>query len=191
MGEDIHQKTYVKSKIAGKYISSAELAYSQNSEHSAFQELIPDRFYNLYSCFGSRRADWKELGNIHYGMPDWFTETFPTESRMHDRMGSSWYGHCWFTHSELKSALAEYIEKLKSPDRYFDSEDDDIELEQLNDPETSDAFVKSWLEDAELLAQYMQKILDRLSEADSLAAEDGMSDIFDADDIVYMFWFDS
>ena len=191
MGEDIHQKTFAKSKKTGKYINVVELISSQDFEHSAFKELVPDRFYNLYSCFGSRRADWKELSCLEYGTPPWFAEQFPTENAIHDKMGCSYYGYCWCTLPKLKACLQEYVSKLDDPAKYYDGEDDDYEREMLEDPDEREPFIEAWKEDAANIKSYMEEMLKKIEEIEQYGQEDWMQDIFDPNEVVFMFWFDN
>lgn len=152
MGEDIHNKAYAKSKVVGRYVQSSELTVDQSFEDSMFLDLVPIRSYKLFSCFGSHRADYKTLGCLHDGMPDFIKEQFPTEHA--NLVDNNWnhYGFCWATVGELKTSIKEYIEKLKDPMLYYDSEDDDYERETLSDIEENKECRQEWQDDADALS---------------------------------------
>lgn len=191
MGEDIHCKAYVKSKIVNRYVQSSELIVDQSFEDSTFLDLVPLRSYKLFSCFGSHRADYKMLSCLHDGMPVFIKELFPTEYA--NLIDNDWnfYGFCWTTIRELKSSIKEYIEKLKDPALYYDGEDDDYERESLSDIEENKEYREAWKEDADVLTVQLTEILHKIDSMTELYQEYGMEKLFDIDDVVYMFWFDN
>lgn len=187
MGEDIHNKAYAKSKVTGKYVQSAELIINQSFSDSVFRDLVPIRSYKLFSCFGSRRADFKMLGCLHDGIPDFVKEQFPTEYANITDKGWNHYGFCWATVKELKASIKTYIEKLKDPMLYYD---DEYEHDIYADIEENKEAREAWKEDADVVADQLAAILSTLDAMKSLHDEFEMDKLIDFDETIYMFWFD-
>ena len=191
MGEDIHNKAYAKSKVVDKYVQSSELIVDQSFSDSMFRDLVPGRSYKLFSCFGSRRADFKTLGCLHDGIPDFVKEQFPTEYANVTDKGWNHYGFCWATIRELKVSIKTYIEKLKDPMLYYDNcEDDEYERDIYADIEENKESREAWQEDANVLSDQLIEILKTLDEMKHLHDEFEMDKLIDFDETIYLFWFD-
>ena len=118
MGEDIHCKTLVYSKVEKKYIDG--LSLSTCPEYSPFRPLYQGRNYDLFSIFGSRRSDYPELQHGEYGLPDFVPQTY--KQYLED---TSYYGYVWWRLPKFKKALDEYQEMLSDPEKFYEAQDID------------------------------------------------------------------
>ena len=87
--------------------------------------------------------------------------------------------------------MQEYVSKLDDPAKYYDGEDDDYEREMLEDPDEREPFIEAWKEDAANIKSYMEEMLKKIEEIEQYGQEDWMQDIFDPNEVIFMFWFDN
>ena len=189
MGEDIHQKTFAKSKTTGKWFDTANIDF--DATQCMFKSLIPYRSYMLFSLFGSRRSDWKELDPSGYGIPDFIKADIPDFTAMHTRVGSGWYGYVWFTRKKLIEEIDKYIECLSSPEKYYADYDDEYKSEILQELDEIQAAKEDWKSDANSLKAMLVEIKEELESQEVFCKED-LDSLIDGsiDDVVYLFWFD-
>ena len=187
MGEDIHQKTFAKSKKTGKWIDTANIDFDANPE--VFKHLIPFRSYSLFSLFGSRRSDWKELDASGYGIPNEVKKDLPELAYIHEKNLGGWYGYVWFTRKKLLEEIDKYIDCLSSPEKYYADFDEDIRAEHLADLEEFSNALEDWKNEANALQEMLKEMKDKLKEQEWYFEE--YKDIIDFDDVIYMFWFDN
>jgi len=192
MGEDLHQRVYVKSKKTGNYVNAHDIC-SWDCEYSLFKELVKGRNYDVFSLFGSRRSDYEELPYSNYGMPD-----FLKGSLFDDYCREcGYYGFVWFKLPELKKAVAEYSERLKDPLRYLDPDSDEYAdwkdfLSERRSESHSAEFMEKY---GEWLSTH-RNVLDRLAEmSHDLEQYDGdryetYDKLIDIDETVFLFFFD-
>lgn len=74
MGEDIHSKILIYSKVEHKYIDG--LSLTTYPEYSCFAPMFDGRNYQFFSLFGSQRGDMHELKYGHYGIPRYTPKTY-------------------------------------------------------------------------------------------------------------------
>lgn len=189
MGEDIHQKSFAKSKLTGKWFDTASIDFDANQE--MFKQLIPYRSYMLFSLFGSRRSDWKELEPSGYGIPDFLKNDLPEFAAFHDKT-KDWYSYTWFTRKKLLEEIDRYIAELESPEKYYANFDEDYKAEMLQDLNDYPEALKDWKDDAACLKSMLEEIKSKLAEQDLQWTEE-IDSIVDGsfDDVVYLFWFDN
>ena len=187
MGEDIHQKTFAKSKKTGKWIDAASIDF--DAEPEVFKHLVPFRNYKLFSLFGSRRADWKELDASGYGIPEEVKKDLPELADFHENNFGDWYGYVWFTRKKLVEEIDKYIDCLSSPEKYYADFDEDIRAEQLADLEEFGVALEDWLSDATTLKEMLLEIKEKLKDQEQYFED--YKDIIDFDDVIYVFWFDN
>lgn len=198
MGEDIHFRVLVKSKKTGGYINAHDIC-EWNPEHSTFQELVIGRNYDLFSLFGSRRGNYKELQYANYGMPDFLRES--VFDQYCEKLGL--YGFIWWKLPYLKKAVAEYIESLKDPLKYLDEDSDewqdlsDLASQGVKSSEQLASLAKSyasWTYDNKHMIDMLEEISSKLDMYDSLKGQNGhfgLDDIIDVDETVFLFFFDN
>lgn len=114
MGEDIHQRTYLKLKENGKYVNAFEFVDS-DSKYGVGAMFVDGRNYEVFSLFGSRRGSYAELPYAEYGLPS-FLDNGPFQSYCRE---CGYYGFIWYTAETMLKAVREYRERLKRPDLYI------------------------------------------------------------------------
>ena len=98
----------------------------------------------LFSLFGSRRSDWKELNASGYGIPDEVKKDMPELADFHDARFGDWYGYVWFTRKQLVEEIDKYIDCLSTPEKYYADFDEDIRAEHLADIEEFRGCCPDW-----------------------------------------------
>lgn len=200
MGEDIHCKLYIKSKVgdkAGKYVSAMEvLPTFDTADDSDFKNLFDFRSYDFFSMLGSSRSNWRMLDGIHDGFPEWHAADFPTENAMLKLKGTNYYRFGWTTFRELNLALKDRMRQLSDVHTYY-SEDPDKDtaqsiLEIVDDDNSSESknFVKQFNRDASSLSSLCAEILEQMSKIYDTYNDEEWRALFDVDDTVVLFWFD-
>jgi hypothetical protein len=187
MGEDIHQKSFAKSKITGKWISTSEVDF--DAIPYLFEHLVPYRSYMVYSLFGSRRADWDELPASGWGIPDFIAKDLPAFAHYHATDKGDWYGYVWFTRKQLKEGIENYIKRLESPEKYCENYDEDDKNNFLDDVHYCKEAEDAWKEEAGCLKELLQEMLDKLNNIIEFRKE--MEKEIDVDGAIYLFWFDN
>ena len=124
MGEDIHAKTLIYSKIEKKYIDG--LSLTTCPEYSSFGPIYEGRNYDLFSVFGSQRSDYPDLDKASYGIPDFLPETYKAYLKEQD-----YYGFIWWKIDDFKTAIEEYLHRMQDPKKFY--AEDDWRLEQIED----------------------------------------------------------
>ena len=180
MGEDIHIKTLVYSKVEKKYIDALSLTTSP--QYSEFKSFFEGRYYDLFSLFGSHRSDYKELNRANYGIPDFLNDTY--KAYLEDM---SYYGFKWFYIDDLMKSVSEYIEKLKDPLKYFTEDDYQFEAVQ-----SGEFMVDLWKHEVDPLIITLQKIQQRLKRIrDVTESYKWLSNLIDSSKTVFLIYFDS
>lgn len=189
MGEDIHQKSFAKSKLTGKWFDTALIDFDANQE--MFKSLMPYRSYMLFSLFGSRRGNWKELEPSGYGIPDFLKNDLPEFAAFHEQT-KDWYGYVWFTRKKLKEEIDKYIACLESPGKYYADFDEDTKAENLADLAEFKEALEDWLHEASAIKIMLTEFKETFEEQDN-RWKDEISCAVDGtlDDVVYLFWFDN
>lgn len=198
MGEDIHQRIYLKHRATGKYVNAHEICDWCPHEGSLFEEIIPERNYSLFSLFGSRRGEYPSLAGAEYGMPDFLRGTVFDEYCI----SMNYYGFTWFKLPDFVKSIKEFGETLKDPVRYLDEDTnahaDWIELlDYIKDGkegwyEKFAASYKEWLD-------YHRQMLDGVKKIDEILSRfvkidewcPAYNKLFDISETVFLFFFDN
>ena len=202
MGEDIHMKWYIKSKVgskAGKYVSAMEVMSNfDTSDKYDFGNLFDFRSYDFFSMLGSRRSDWREFKYLNQGFPEWFATEFPTERAMLKMKGNNYYSFSWITFNDFVVALKDRMRQLSDVKTYYseapdaDSYSRDL-LELLDrDPNSDEAqnFVRRFNEESKNLIEICKETLKRLAQINEYYSDEEFQSIFDINETVILFWFD-
>jgi len=112
MGEDIHSKILIHSKVEKKYIDG--LSLTTCPDYSYFKPLYDGRNYDLFSVFGSRRSDFPELSHGNYGIPEFCPKTYKAYLK-----DSHYYGYVWWKIGDFKRALSKYIKMMQDPAKFY------------------------------------------------------------------------
>lgn len=196
MGEDFHQRIYVKSRKSGHYINAHDIC-SWDPKYSMFRELIEGRNYEVFSLFGSRRGDYEELGSANYGIPD-FLKGSVFEDYCRE---CGYYGFVWFKLPGLAKAVKEYSDRLKDPFQYLDPDSDEYaDWKDLKDSvRKGKVGIEKFMERYRAWLDGHRNVLDRLGEMseilDEYSEEGGHGEIYgklvDLNETVFLFFFDN
>lgn len=188
MGEDIHQKNFIKSKITKKYTSWTDVDFGIEG-NEMFPVLMDYRSYVVFSVFGSSRGDFYPMSDSEIYLSD-LKDDMPTEYALHQQHGLNWYRYSIFTFKDLREKIKKYIWKLKNPLRYFPKDTDEY-LDAKDG--TFKKYHPCWKEDSECVSSALSEMLVKLDKAEKFYNEykDVVGPLFDINESLYMFWFDS
>ena len=197
MGEDIHQRIYLKHRKTGKYVNAHAVCDWCPTEGSLFEELVPGRDYNLFSLFGSSRGEYSPLDGAKYGMPDFLCGTVFDEYCI----SSGYYGFIWFKLPDFQKSIKEYIETLKDPLKYLDKSTDAyadwtelmscVSSGRKGGYEEFIKYYKKWLDYHKNILNSLDRInetLDRFIKIHDWCGS--YSKLFDINETVFLFFFD-
>ena len=198
MGEDIHFRAFVKSKKTGNYINAHDIC-PWNPEYSTFNELVGGRNYDVFSLFGSRRSDYRQLDYANYGIPDFLKGSVFDDYCLE----SGYYGFIWFKLPDLTKAVHEYFEMLRDPLRYLDQEYDSEEFEYWTDIKngisaSAEGYQKflhaycKWLKTHANVLNWLELTKSKLAEYPVLDTDGSVyQKLIEPDETILMFFFDS
>ena len=201
MGEDMHCKWYIKSKVgekAGKYISAMEVMPTfDTSESNDFQDVFSFRSYPFFSMMGSSRSDWRMLENVNEGFPEWHAVEFPTENAMLKLKCHNYYRYGWMTFKDFRKALQDRIVELGDVNLYYRNDPSvDISepildlLQNYSKSDEAKSFVKNFDEEAGHLIDICKEIIEKLDKIAENYGDQDFRPLFDIEDSIMLFWFD-
>jgi len=174
MGEDIHFKSAVYSKVENKYMTPCQAC--GDDSYSIIKPLFDGRSYDFFSIFGSHRGNYPEMQGLNYGIPDEIRKDMPTFAKYLD--DSSFYGYCWITKANLEIELKAYIDKLKNPGMFL--VDDEVDESIFTLPE--------WKDETTAMITTITDIIKYLSEMNYYKEDYG--DLLDFDKTIFLIYFD-
>lgn len=192
MGEDIHNKIYLYSKVEKKYIDALQL-----HEHSPFdfEDMFPpifsDRCYDVFKILcGSIRSDMMELKCGTDGIPKFLEGT--TFKKYLDIIGNDFYMFKYYKFNELRRGLKEYVKWMNDPVLYYEQmedSEDDIDLLKNNED-----YLKEVKEDFEGISYVLNEIVEnidiylgyRKTKDEDLNGK--LKDIIDFNKSIVLFW---
>jgi len=135
MGCDIHQKTWIYSKLDRKYLDIHEV---DEYDSYVFPPLFTGRYYDFFNLFGVRgnRLQIPDRYISGFGCPEFASKIF---KKMWDTC--PYHSGCWFYPKDLDDALADRIEilegmktkyinlKKKYPKRWYEHWDDSVDCD--------------------------------------------------------------
>ena len=206
MGEDIHTKAYIKSKVgnaAGKYVSAMSVMPSfVTSRSEDFCDLFNYRSAAVFSLFGSTKGEWAKIPQLNAGLPDWMMQDCPTDVAYLKMPTKNYYGFTWITLGDMKNALAEYRDALSDIRKYFKKFEDNEAYEPLRElldgignggsiGSDGKSYVVSWKSNAEQISEKLQLLYDQIVGLIDKYGTKEYRKLFDIEDAVFIYWFDS
>lgn len=201
MGEDIHTKMYIKSKVgnsAGRYVSAMSVMPSfVTSRSEDFCDLFNYRSADVFSLFGSTKGEWAKIPQLNSGFPDWLMQDCPTDAAYLKMPSKNYYGFNWITLRDLKTALIEYRDALTDIRKYykkFEEPEAYEPLKQLLDGNVGSdgkSFIYSWRSTAEQISEKLELLYKQVAELSEKYGTEEYRALFDIEDTVFIYWFDS
>lgn len=194
MGEDIHHKVYLYSKVEKKYIDALQL-----KEHTTvgFEYMFPTiwegRNYDIFSIIaGSSRSCYDILPSANFGLPGFFEGT--TINEYLKRFKGSYYGYVWYYITDMYKDISKYMLRLYDPFVYYENEQCEFDSFKNNVEDR-----KYWVVETMPLIHLLNEInlnlekYFRLKEEDETGYFNGkdVGDLVDIDKTIVLFWLDN
>lgn len=195
MGCDIHVKTYLWSNVESRYIDMFEVleGYDFFYERSRFEDIVGDRFYDLFGAFGCEsRSNYPELDCLHYGIPEFLKGS--TLQRILLQRGSGDFGFVWCILKELNGSILRYNRALGDPDLFYRNDpEDEAYLDYKEGCYTKKEFAdfhKNVISGMKDIRKRIRNIRKTFTDPYSRFV-DGDECYFDVDKTVFFIWFDN
>ena len=156
------------------------MSLTSSPDWSPFGPVYEGRNYNLFSLFGSSRSDLPELKYGNFGIPDFLPITYAAYLKDRD-----YYGYVWWMLPDLKNALTEYLDLLRSPLEFYKARDFDFVVEEI---EAGEFDVREYDEEYTHIARSLKDILKQIYDIENYADE--YSPFIDIEKTVFLFYFD-
>lgn len=194
MGEDIHHKVYLYSKVEKKYIDALQL-----KEHTTvgFEYMFPTiwegRNYDIFSIIaGSGRSSYDILPSANFGFPDFFEGT--TINEYLKRFKGSYYGYVWYYITDMHRDILKYMLRLYDPLVYYENEQYEFDSFKSNEEDR-----RYWVEETMPIIHLLNEIDMSLEKYFRLKVDDdsgyfggkNVNDLIDIDKTIVLFWLDN
>ena len=175
MGCDIHQRTFVLSKVTKKYVALGEI-----EDYSGNFKIVGDRYYDLFGLFGNTtRSNYPAMDCLNFGIPD---ELLPRTARASFKhYGIDYHTHSWAFLEDLVPGLAKYLDLLKNPGKFIVNYPECFSEKWFELPE--------WKDDTTSLIGTVEKMHNSLKWI--LEDSDYYSKIIDVRKTLFLFYFDN
>lgn len=200
MGCDLHNKTYLWSKVENRYVDAFDLMIAYDIEKaSTVWDLVPDREYDIYSAFGRPMMNcpefgqpYPEMGRFKVGIPNLLVGT--TFGKLVGSSGSGNFGYRWWLLPDLKAEIPRYVEILRDPELFFEDKENECYLDYKAGMFTRERF-EEFNRDA---ISGMERVLERISSIETILSSDTgswtrdeISEAIEPEKTVFFFWFNS
>ena len=203
MGEDIHTKAYIKSKVgsaAGRYVSAMTVmpTFIANKTED-FCDVFNYRSKAVFSLFGSTQGEWAKIPQLNDGFPDWLMQDCPTDAAFLKMPCKNYYGFTWIKLSDLKLALIEYRDALSDIRKYYSKFEDEAAYEPLKElldgvggsiGSQGKDFIRNWNETAEGISEKLASLYKHVLSLEEKYGTPDYKALFDIEDTVFIYWFD-